>query len=79
MHKKSAEQKKQWRRFRRGFGQNLKTIRQAQGISLDELSDITGYSTLTLARWEGTRLDIDLKTLFHLAEALNVPPALLMK
>ena len=79
MHKKSAEQKKQWRVFRRHFGQNLKTIRQAQGISLDDLSEITGYSTLTLAKWEGTRLDIDLQTLFHLAQALKVPPALLMK
>ena len=79
MHKKSDKQRQQWKAFRRNLGKNIKAVRQAQGLSLDQLSEMTGHSVLTLSRWEGTRVNLELYEIFYLAQVLKIPPVMLLK
>ena len=68
-----------WLTFRKHVGKNLKACRKAQDLTLEDLAEVSGYSVLTLAKWEGKRANLDLYKVFCLAQALNIPPMVLLK
>jgi transcriptional regulator with XRE-family HTH domain len=52
--------------------ENIKTIREDQGLSLQELAGRTGYSTAVLSQIENHLESPSLGTMVHLAKALHV-------
>ncbi|HDJ29368.1 MAG TPA: cupin domain-containing protein [Proteobacteria bacterium] len=53
--------------------ENIKTIREKQGLSLQELAGRTGYSTAVLSQIENHLESPSLGTMVRLAKALHVP------
>lgn len=56
-------------------GQDLRTLRKARGLTLDELSAISGVSRDDLGRYERGRMTPRAENVRRIAEALNVPLA----
>ena len=54
-------------------GENIKRIREAQGLSFQELACRTGYSTAVLSQIENHLISPSLGTMVRLAKALHVP------
>ena len=52
--------------------ENIKAIREDQGLSLQELAGRTGYSTAVLSQIENHLVSPSLGTMVHLAKALHV-------
>jgi transcriptional regulator with XRE-family HTH domain len=59
------------------FGQHLRALRAAAGLSRAELARRAGVPVGTLRNWEGDRGFPNLPTAMRLAEALGVPVELL--
>lgn len=57
---------------------NVKSIRKSRGMTQAELADKAGVAQAYVAQIEGGRTP-SLETLVNLAEALNVPPDLLLR
>ena len=55
------------------FGQHLRGMREAAGLSRPELARKAGVPVSTLRQWEGDRGFPGLPALLRLAEALGVP------
>ncbi|MBW1777442.1 MAG: cupin domain-containing protein [Deltaproteobacteria bacterium] len=53
------------------IGSRIRTLRQEKGLSLEELSRITGYDTAFLAQIESDQLQPQLGTLIKLSKALD--------
>lgn len=53
--------------------ENIKTVRENQGLSLQELAGRTGYSTAVLSQIENHLVSPSLGTMVRLAKALHVP------
>lgn len=54
-------------------GEKIKEIREEQGVSLEELSRITGMSTSVLSQIENHMLSPSLGAIVKISKALNVP------
>lgn len=55
------------------FAQNLRSTRQARGLSQADLADVSGISRATIASIEGCRQAVLLHQAVSLAKALEVP------
>ena len=53
------------------IGRRIRTIREERGLSLDELSKLTGYDTEFLANIESDQVQPQLGTIIKLSKALN--------
>lgn len=60
------------------IGKKIKKARIQQGLTLDDLSNITGISKSSLVRYETNKSDITIKNLEILANALFITPASLV-
>ena len=67
--------KHQWRFFRRTVGQNIKTLRQARKMSIEELAEKIGHTPERVHALEETCRTIQLYDLLHIAIALDIPPS----
>lgn len=56
------------------FGQHLKQIRLAKGLSQDDISFSTNISTNQVGRIERGEINAGLSTIYEIAQALEVPP-----
>lgn len=66
-------------RWAQQIGQQIRTHRKAQGLTLDDLSRISGATVPTLSHIERGTRDVKLSTLVGLAKALRLElPALLL-
>ena len=68
-----------WNRFRKKIGVNIKACRKAQGLYLEDLSELSGYpltSILNLERGKGT---LDLHMIFHLTCILKIPTEIIFR
>ena len=57
------------------FGQRARDLRQARGLTLRALADISGLSTRFLLDVESGKANISVRRLAHLADALHTTPA----
>ena len=55
------------------FGERLKKLRKKSGLTQEELAERTGYSIMTIRRWEWGTRDPRTEGIKALAQALNVP------
>ena len=60
------------------FGQNLRTLRQARGLSQDRLGALAGLSGRSVRSWEADAAKPRHGALAALAAALGVPVAALL-
>ena len=60
--------------FLRKFGLNLKRIREKKGLSLRELSYLCDIDNSKISKMEQGAVNVTLRTILHLAEALEVYP-----
>ena len=65
--------------FTRGIGQNIRIYRRANHITLEELAARIHKSKATVGKYEHGSISIDADTLFDIAQALRVSPALLIE
>ena len=54
-------------------GQRLRRIRQDRGLTLSEVSDLSGVSISTLSRLENDRTSLNFNNVLQLIEGLNIP------
>jgi transcriptional regulator with XRE-family HTH domain len=59
----------------RRFGTNLKRLREARGLSRDELASLSGISADSIYRIETARRLVKISTWFRLAGGLGAEPA----
>ena len=62
-----------FRQFKRTIGQNLKNIRLAKNISLEEMSRKTGLGLVFIHGLEQGKYQSDLHALFKLTTVLDIP------
>ena len=55
------------------FGKRLKTLRKKAGLTQEKIAERTGYSIMTVRRWEWGTRNPRLEEIKALAQALNVP------
>lgn len=60
------------------IGKKIKKARIKQGLTLDDLSNITGISKSSLVRYETNKSDLTIKNLETIADALFITPASLI-
>ncbi len=60
------------------FGENLRQLRKAKGLSLREMSYACSIDNSKIAKIEKGMINITLTTLLQLAVALETPPSTLM-
>ena len=60
------------------FGKTLRLIREAAGLTQDDLAEKAGKTQKTISKIENGGQRIYLDDLFHFAEALKVPTATLL-
>lgn len=51
---------------------NIRAIREARGLSQQELADKVGVRQSTIYKWENEQINLSVNALFRLAAALNV-------
>lgn len=59
-------------------GKKIKKARIKQGLTLDDLANITGISKSSLVRYETNKTDLTIKNLEIIADALFITPASLV-
>jgi transcriptional regulator with XRE-family HTH domain len=59
------------------FGENVRTIRQAKGMSQTDLAAICGYEKTAISRIENGRTNVTIKTASSIAAALETDVQLL--
>lgn len=73
-----------WSSYGYGFSQQLRRVRERRGISQQVLADISGVSRSQISNLERnengihTMADPQLSTVYKLALALEIPPAVLL-
>ena len=60
------------------FGEEIARRRTNAGLSLDDLADAAGVCAETLAAVEAGAVDVELGVIVRLADALGVPPSVLL-
>jgi len=60
------------------FAARLKTLRKEKGLTQEELAHRSGLTLSQIARIETVRINATLSTVFALAKALEVRPAVLL-
>ncbi len=55
------------------FGAHLRKIREAKGLSQQELADIANLSRATIMRTENAQFAVTLDVLLSISEALEIP------
>jgi transcriptional regulator with XRE-family HTH domain len=63
----------------RAFGVTLRELRRATNISQETLADKAGYDRTYIGLLEGGQRSPSLRTIFNLADALNVRPTQVIK
>lgn len=61
------------------FGSNLRKLREAQGISIHELSARAGLEYSQVQKTEKGRVNLTLTTILALADGLDISPDTLLK
>jgi transcriptional regulator with XRE-family HTH domain len=61
------------------FGHNVRQARLKRGWTQEELAHASGLATVQVSRIERGRREIRLTTLLRLLQALDIPPARLLK
>jgi transcriptional regulator with XRE-family HTH domain len=56
------------------FGNNLKTVREAKGLSLRDLETKCDLDYSQISKIENAKWDVQLSTVFELAKGLGVEP-----
>ena len=59
----------------RRFGQNLRRLREARGLTQDEVADRAGTDAASIRRYERGVRDPSIKALVRLAQALDAKAA----
>lgn len=78
------EEWKGWPSFGLCLGRTLRAVRKKRGLTQDDLAALTGLARNTISNIErnlgnsDTPADPQLSTLYRLARALDVPPAVLL-
>jgi transcriptional regulator with XRE-family HTH domain len=62
-----------------GFGLHLRQLRQARGLSQEELANRAGLDRTYVSSCEAGRRNVTLKTIVKLADALELSPAALIE
>jgi transcriptional regulator with XRE-family HTH domain len=57
------------------FAQQLRSLREAQGLSVRDLADLVGVSKVTIWKWEKGESEPRTRMILPLAKALDVTPA----
>ena len=68
-----------WNRFRKKIGVNIKACRKAQGLYLEDLSELSGYPLTSILQLERGKGGLDLHMIFHLTRVLKVPTEMIFK
>ena len=55
----------------KSFGEYIKQVRKNEGLTLNELSKITGFTTRAIRYWEKGEREISLKNAEIILKALN--------
>jgi len=55
------------------FGVHLRRLRQAKGLSQQQLADLADVSKITVQRIENAKFNVTLDTLISLSNALETP------
>ncbi|MEN9522079.1 MAG: hypothetical protein RL065_456 [Bacteroidota bacterium] len=55
------------------FGMHLRRLRQAKGLSQQQLADLADISKITIQRIENAKFNVTLDTLISLSTALEIP------
>ena len=71
--------KSAWKKFRKRIGANIHACRKAQGLSLEEFSEKSGYSVALILRVEQGKGFFDLPLIFHMTQALKVPTEVIFR
>ena len=77
--KYKTEDKSAWKKFRKHIGANIYACRKAQGLSLEEFSEKSGYSVGLILRVEQGKGFFDLPLIFHMTQALKVPTEVIFR
>ena len=56
------------------FGEQLRVIRKAKGLSMEKLAELTSFEYSQISRIELGQINTSLDTIFKLAKALNISP-----
>jgi transcriptional regulator with XRE-family HTH domain len=59
--------------FLKNLGQKIRHLRKEKGLSLNNISEQSGFEKARLSRLEAGKVNITVKTLFKLSHALDVP------
>jgi len=57
----------------KNLGQKIKQVRNEKGLSLADVAEKFGFEKSRLSRVEAGKVNITVKTLFKLSDALEVP------
>ena len=68
-----------WNRFRKKIGVNIKACRKAQGLYLEDLSELSGYPLTSILKLERGKGGLDLRMIFHLTRVLKVPTEMIFR
>jgi transcriptional regulator with XRE-family HTH domain len=63
----------------KSFGENLRAVRKRKNLSMSEIAKKTRVELNSLYRIEKGKVDISISTLKAIADALEIPPAQLLK
>ena len=77
--KYKTEDKSAWKEFRKRIGENIYACRKAQGLSLEEFSEKSGYSVGLILRVEQGKGFFDLPLIFRMTQALKVPTEVIFR
>lgn len=64
--------------MRKLVGANVRRLREAQGLTQEQLAELSGFGQNYLSDLERGRRNPTVVTIFELAQALNTTPALLL-
>ncbi|MCM1338647.1 MAG: helix-turn-helix domain-containing protein [Muribaculaceae bacterium] len=61
-------------KYLKKLGKNIQTIRKSKNLSQERLAEIVGKSRNYIGMIERGESNVPTKTLFEIADALNIPP-----
>lgn len=68
-----------WYRFRKNIGANIKACRKAQGLSLEDVSEQSGYPVISILNLERAKGTLDLAMIFYVTRTLKIPTEMIFR